>query len=433
MNMLSRQKRLWFGAILSVSGALSHAETVTMHGLPGTGTQRIDLNHAIGKTLEYNPGLRSFAYQVKAQQGLELQAGLRASPEFQLTIEDALGTGAFNGADKVQTTLGISWVIERKIRQGHAGEARAGTASLYTEVDIKRLDAAAETARLYIACLANQARLKNADQTLQLANETVIAVKRRVMAGKASEVELARAEADREKKRLAREEIEHRLRSAVHLLAAQWGELNPVFTTVEGDILNLPAPPSFDTLSNHLEQSPGFLRLLSEKRIRQAQLQLALYQSRPAWQANLGIRRFEASDDQALVAGISIPFGKRARNSGRIYAAEARLSQTRARQDEFRIRMETTLFILSEELQHSMHRASAHRERIIPLLEQALGQARHAYDTGRYSYLEWRSAQMELLNARISLIEDSTSAHLKLIEIERLTGVSLINLAGEKL
>jgi len=430
--MLSKSIICFFGCSLLFVSNASPAETSNGHRL-NTGAQSINLRQAISKTFAHNPALKSFSYQLKAQQGRELQAGMSASPEFNVIVEDVLGSGNFKNADSAQFTMNIGWVFEGEIRQSYMDEARAGALSLDAETNIKRLDAAAETARLYLICLAKQARLINADKTLKLANETVVAVNKRVVAGKAPDAELARAKAELARKDLDREDITHQLRSAFHLLAAQWGETYPQFTKIEGDIFNIPQPLSFETLKNRLQQNPDFLRLLSDKRLKQAQLKLAQSQSRPEWKVNLGLRHFERTNDQALVAGIRIPFGERSRNSGRIRTAQENLSQTQALQDGLKVRIETTLFVLSQKLQHNLHRVETYREEIIPRLESALKQTRLAYDLGRYSYLEWRSVQAELLNARTSLIEDSTAAHLKVIEIERLTGVSMIQPAGKKL
>ncbi len=430
--MLSRSKNLFIGYTLLLFSTVLHAETSTSKDQFNTDAHSINLRDAISKTFEHNPALKSFRYQLKAQQGVELQAGMAASPEFNFSVEDALGTGEYKGADKAQATLGISWVVEGDIRQGFIDEARAGTLSISSEAHIKRLDAAAETARLYLLCLATQARLINAHNTYELANETVTAVNERVMAGKAPDAELSRSKAELARMRLDREELEYQLNSTIRLLAAQWGETDPEFTRVEGDIFSLPTPLSFAKLKSRIEQNPDFLRLLSDKRLKQAQLKLVESQGNPEWRVDLGLRHYESTNDQALVAGIRIPFGERARNTGRITAAREKLSQTQALQDELKVRIETTLFVLSQALQYSLHRVGAYRSQIIPRLETALKQTRRAYDLGRYSYFEWRSVQAELLNARTSLIEDSIDAHLTVIEIERLTGVSMMPLADNK-
>lgn len=412
-------------SIISDQNHSSAAEPVNAAGSPS-----INLQDAITRTFEHNPALHAFSYALKAQSGRQLQASLAASPEISLDIEDALGSGPFDGIDNAQITLGIAWVLEGDIRQSHSDVARGGAALLSTQATIKRLDAAAQTARLYVLSLANQARLRNALKTVALAEETVNAVHKRVTAGKTPGAELSRARAELARRQLAHEDIEHELRSAIRQLAAQWGETQPGFTHLEGDIFSLPATLPFatlplTTLKAHLERSPDFTRLMSEKSLLQAQLKLAESQSNPPWRVNLGLRHFETTNDQALVAGIALPFGERSRNTGNIIAARENLSQTVAQADALKVRFETMLYVLSEELQHSLHRIDAYRGDILPQLEEALKETRKAYNLGRYSYLEWHSVQAELLAARSTLVETSIDAHLKVIEIERLTGVPM--------
>jgi len=144
------------------------------------------------------------------------------------------------------------------VRQRHIDAARAGPSLFSVEADIKQLDAAAETARRYLVSLAFQARRVNADKTVQLAEETIEAVQKRVRAGKTPEAELSRAQAELARRKLEREDIEHELLSAHRQLAAQWGATTLDFMRVEGDIVRLPQLASFETLKSRLQQNPEF-------------------------------------------------------------------------------------------------------------------------------------------------------------------------------
>jgi len=391
----------------------------------GADTHTISLHEAVTKTLTNNPELRAFDYRLKAQQGRVQQAGLAPSPELNVVLEDVLGTDNYNGADRAQATFSISWVLERGVRQRHINAARAGSSLFSVEADIKQLDAAAETARRYLVSLAYQARMVNADKTVQLAAETIEAVRKRVKAGKTPEAELSRAQAELARRKLKREDIEHELLSANRRLAAQWGETALDFMRVEGDIVSLPQLESFEILKSRLQQNPEFTRLLSDQRLKKAALQLAQAQNKPSWGVNAGVRHFASTNDQALIAGITIPFGERTRNPGRIAEASANLEKTDMEERATRVRIETAFYVLYEKLQHGLHVINTVRDEIIPPLEQALIETRRAYNLGRYSYLEWRSVQAELLDAHNALIEASIDAHRNIIEIERLTGVRI--------
>ena len=385
----------------------------------------LSLHTAVLKTLQLNPDLQAQALSITAQQGLIEQAQLSPSPVISVEVEDFFGSDKFKGIDQAQATVSIAWILERGTRQQYVNVARAGASLINVESDIKRLDAAAETGRRYINSLAYQARMINAVKAVQLAEETIKDVKKRVNAGQTPAAELAKARVELARQRLEQEDIEHELDSAIRLLAAQWGELSPEFSKVAGYITNLPILASFESLKEKLTENPEFTRLVSDQRMKQAELALQLAKRKSDWRFNAGIRHMESTNDQALVAGISIPFGKSTRNAGRIAEARANLEKTSLEERAVRVRIETTLFVLYEKLQHSQHRINTLSQDIIPPLKQVLKDSRRAYKLGRYSYLEWRSAQSELLSAQTLLIEASVDAQRQIIEIERLTGVSV--------
>jgi len=394
-------------------------------GLVGD-SQTIGLNEAVARTLARNPELVAFGYQFQAQDGRVLQAGLAPNPELSLTVENALGSGEFTDMDGAETTLSIVWILERGERLRRLEAARAGVSLLDVEADIMRLDAAAETARWFFSCLSSQAQMVNAGEAVQLAQETVRAVNKRVQAGKSPQAELARAQAELARMKLNQEDFEHELLSASRRLAAQWGETRPGFNHVSGEILTLPTPDSFETLKTRISENPDLARFLSKQRVEEAEIRLARAQNKPDWRVSVGVRRLEITGDNALVANITLPLTLRNRNQGRIAEAQANLAQTDADATAARIRNETLLFVIYQELQHSLHRAKTYRDEVIPRLEQALTDTRNAYELGRYSYFEWRTVQEDLLEARHALVEASVDAHKDTIEIERLTGVRIV-------
>ena len=393
-------------------------------GLVGDG-QMIGLTEAVARTLVRNPELIAFGHQLQVQEGRVLQTGLAPNPELSLMVENALGTGEYTGFDGAETTLSIAWVLERGVRQHRLETARAGVLLLEVEADIMRLDKAAETARLFLSCLSYQAQMANASEAVQLAQDTVKAVKKRVHAGKSPQAELARAQAELARMKLDREDLEHEMLSASRRLAAQWGETEPGFKRVNGDLLSLPATDSFATLKTRIERNPDIARFLSKQRVDEAELRLAEAQRKQDWRVSVGVRRLELSDDEALVANLTIPLSLRNRNQGRIAEAQANLAQTDADAVAARIRVETSLFVIYQELQHSLHRAKVFHDDVIPHLELALADTRNAYELGRYSYFEWHTVQKDLLEARRALVEASVDAHKNTIEIERLTGVRI--------
>ena len=167
---------------------------------------------------------------------------------------------------------------------------------------------------------------------------------------------------------------------------------------------------------------------MSQRRLNETQLHLANAQSKSPWRVSAGVRRFEQEDDQALVLGLTIPLTYKNRNQGEIAARQAALDKIDADTRVVDVKIKTQLFILYEELKHSFHRATALREEVIPNINQAVDDSKRAYERGIYSFLEWQIVQKELLAANAELVDAMTSAHLHVIEIERLTGEKITQL-----
>ena len=280
--------------VFSPDGA--HAEGADLKG------NELRLAQALAKALEHNKELAAFEYRRKEQAGRLQQAGLVPNPELKLVVEDALGSAIYEGFDRAQTTLSLEWVLEQRNRRHRVEAARAGSEILVSDAEILRLDVAAETAQRFLSSLANQARLASADEAVLLEEDTVRAVERRVRAGRSPSVELTRAEAELATTRLARDDVTHELAVGYHRLAAQWGEVEPGFSSVSGELLELPTTESFAALTARIEQNPQLARFVSEARVAKANLRLAQARRWPTLRPSVGVRRYEATNDTALVA-----------------------------------------------------------------------------------------------------------------------------------
>jgi cobalt-zinc-cadmium efflux system outer membrane protein len=383
----------------------------------------LTLAEALDRTLERNPELVALGYGQQATEGHVQQSRLRPNPDLHVAIQDVLGTDSYQGIDSAETTMSLEWVLERGVRQRMIDAAQSSVEAFVAEMEVRGLDEAAETARRYVECLLLQARLLTRAEGVRLAQQTVAAVRRRVEATRAPQAELARAEAEVARAEILKEDVEHELLSAYRELAAQWGETRPSFMTVAGEIGPLPTLEPLEAIVAKVDANPVLLHFASRQRFDEAQLRLEEARSRPNWRVSGGVRRYEDTDDQALVAGLTVPLARKNRNQGRIAEARANISRTRAEAAAARVDIETALFVLYQELNHDIEVAGRFARDIIPRIETALDWTRRLYEAGGYSYLELALVQSQLLDAREELLSVTANAHRLVIEIERLTGV----------
>ena len=389
------------------------------------GQNAMSLAQALRLTVERNPDLVAFGYQLTAQRGRVHQSSLAPNPTLDLEVENFAGTGPLTGVNGAETTVSLQWVLERGKRDGRTAVSNAELSLLQADALVRRVDEAAETAHLYLNCLEYQALLLQAEESVLLYNRLAGAAKKRVDAGRSPAADLARVEAALAEQNLGLDDYAHSLEVAVRRLAAQWGETSPSFSRVLGSAQSLPDLVDFGVLSERVTENPSLSRFLVEERLRETEIRLAKLRAKPNWRVRAGVRHIERTGDQAFIAGITIPLRVRNKNQGRIAEKRAKLSVSQAEQVVERIRVETELFAVYQELQHELHIATTYRDEILPRVQAALSETEKAYAAGRYSYLELRSAQDDALDARTNVIKGAINAKRRVIEIERLTGTTI--------
>lgn len=391
----------------------------------------LTLRDAIEFTLDRNPDLKGFAYELRARDARIQQAILKPAPTLSVEIENVLGSGNFRGADAAEATLSLSQVIELGgKREARVAVAQFGREAVTLEHQAAQLDVLAEVARRFIHVAADQEQQKLTLKATELAQQTVAAVQARVKAAKSPEVELHRARITLARTEVEREHAEHELRTSRRKLAAMWGDTKPGFGAVEADLYAVPAAGSFEALLARLDGNPDFTRFASEARLRDAEIRLAQTRNRGDIELIGGLRRLELTQDQALIAGISIPLFATRQAIPLIAEAEALREKTDAARQAAKIRAQAQLFELHQELKHAITETELLRGIVIPEMDEALRETQYAYERGRYSYLEWVEAQREFLAVRRSLIEAAANAHNYRIEIERLTAEPLGESSG---
>lgn len=380
---------------------------------------------ALQRTLEANPELKAFDYERLSAGALREQAALRPLPELRLEAEDVFGTGTARGVGNGQYGIGLSQTIELGGKRGaRLAIAEQRDEALVVDQARRQLNVIAELSRRYIHVLKDQEQLDLAGRALTLSAQVIEATERRVNAGRSPTVELRRARITLARSEVAQEHAEHELAVSRQQLAAMWGATEVDFGAVLGDFYALPVATDFSQLSAALEGAPDLRRYAAESKLREAELALAQRKARADVQLDLGIRRLQDSQDEALMLGATLPLF--AARQARPAIAQARIARDRVAIDmqARRVDVRARLYALDQELRHALTEAAVLREQVLPETEAALEETRYAYERGRYSLLEWNDAQRELLDARRAYIDAAATAHRLRIDIDQLTGAS---------
>ncbi len=390
------------------------------------GNKPLTLPEALSRAMAQNPSLQVFDLRLNGLEGRRITADQNPALDAGLEVENFLGSDDLQGVDGAEYTLSLSSVLEF----GGKRQARVNLVdSRYGRVEAERraetLDVLGKVTQRFVATLALQEKLALAAEAVALAGATHEIVARRAGRGAAPQAEVMRARAALTRSRIEQSRLRAAYESRKMALASLWGDTGPDFQILEGDLFQFGSSANFDALYQRVSDSPAIQIYASEQRIREAEIQLTRSQSESDIRWQVGIRRFEETDDSALVAGFSVPLFSGRRNRGEVQAALAARDEVRFRREDTLLRLHVRLYDAYHLRQQSIEAVAQIRSQMLPDLTDALTQTREAYENGRYSYVEWTAAQRELLSARQALVDTATTALLNQALIEQLTAQPL--------
>ena len=390
----------------------------------------LSFNDAAHKTLAAHPQFRQFALALAAAKSREAQAALKPGLELSSTLENVLGSGAASGVKGAELTLSLGSVFERGDKRGARMDvAQSASALLSVQNRIDALDVLSETGRRFVELAAAQEAQEAAARALQLANTTLAAIRPRVQAAQAPETEALNAEIAQVEAMLQVDHAKRRIEAAQHVLALSWNspDAKPI---VAIEFYNMPKVADAASLIAQIDSLPDIAQYGAHTRLVQAELGLAKAQAVTDWRWNAGVRRLEASNDQAFVLGISIPLGQAKRQISFVREVEFNTQLPDLEEQATRLRLKTLLFGALKDLQSAVADEQAVRERQLPQAKEVMRLTMSGYDIGRYAYREVALAQAQLQTLELKRLNAAQAYHLARIEIERVTGAQLNFLAA---
>jgi cobalt-zinc-cadmium efflux system outer membrane protein len=387
----------------------------------------LTLDEAIARVARYHPDLRLADAQRPVWEARREAAAFGPPLTVGVELENALGTGGSRGFDAAELTVSLAGVLERGGKlDARRVLAQANLDALAPQRETARLDLMAAVAQRYLAIAEARAQLAIADTDIDQRKRAVAAARVRLQAGASPEsvlmtaqAMLAQAEVDRDRARQAD-------RAARLALSALWREREPGFDVVSGDPLQLPALQPFDVLADELQRTPELAVLAGERRVREAQLQLARTQARPDISWQVGVRNSRDSGDTALVGGFSLPLGSVRRAGPEIRAAEAELALNGVERDARALQLYSTLAEAHGRYETSRLEVTRMASDVLPQLRRAENAAEKAWRAGAISYMEWAQLQAMRIEARQRQLDAAIAAQTALIELQRLTGQGLL-------
>ena len=387
----------------------------------------LTLDDAIARVAQYHPDLRLAQAQRPVWEARRDAAGLSPPLTVGVELENALGSGDARGVDAAEVTVTLAGVLERGGKlDARRAVAQANLDSLAPQRETARLDLMAEVARRYLAVTDARQQLRIAETDIEQRRRAVAAARLRLQAGASPESVLMTAQAMLAQAELDRDRARQMDQSARAALSALWRQRDPGFDVVSGDPMQLPALQDFAVLADELQRTPELAVLAGERRIREAQVQLARTEARPDVSWQVGVRNSRDTRDTSLVAGFSLPLGSVRRAEPEIRAAEAELALNSVEREARALQLYATLAEAHGRYLTSRLEVTRMARDVLPQLKRAENAAEKAWRAGAISYMEWAQLQAMRIEARQRQLEAAIAAQTALIEIQRLTGQSMV-------
>ena len=369
----------------------------------------ITISEAIHRASNSSPAVIQAQGSVAAAEALARQAGVRLNPELGLAVESFAGTGPYKGFNQTETTLSVSQRFElggKRSARRELAEAELLTAQI--SLLQARTEAIGDARGRFAELSVARDRLQLAKEAEARSRELARVVGILVDAGREPPLRALRAQAAAAESEAARRAAEANLSQAASALASVLGQAD-VLLEPEGSY-DLPDSASIRQLAANIASpsagAPLPVRLaMAERDAAQARLRLQQAAGVPDITGDLGVRRFEATRDVALVAGISVPIPIADRNRNAVQAARVEVELADARLAQARIENVRKIRDARSALAAAIARVNALQNSGLEQAREAVRLANIGYRAGKFSLLELIDAQDALNQAESALLD----------------------------
>jgi cobalt-zinc-cadmium efflux system outer membrane protein len=390
----------------------AHARFATPIPVP----HRLSLGAALDLVLRHNRRLASAQRDIRARDGAVSQAGALPNPELSGLVEDA------RDATRV-TTVQINQQVElggkRAARVSAAERAREAAVA---ELAAIRVELSAATRLAFFDVLLAQAEQRAAEESVDVSNQALAAVAKRVRAGSNSPVDETRARVAASGARLELAQSSNEVANAHTRLAVLWGGIGNDIGLVDGELDILPAVEPLGQLVERLERAPGVLRAVAELRRRQAGTDVERARRVPDITVSVGTKRDEQVGRTQAVFGLAMALPVFDRNQGRLHEAVQRSEAARDELAVARSQLHSDLAQAYAQLEAAREQVRVLQSDILPDSQSAYNAAQKGFAFGKFDFLNLVDAQRTLLEVKSRRLRALAQAHRAAIAIARIVG-----------
>ena len=380
----------------------------------------LSLDQALSMAGASAPTLDAAEADINAAAAARTVAGLRPNPSISVEAENVAGSGPYRGTQSVETTTSFALPIELGgKRSARIGVADARSRRVAVQAAITQADLRFNVIQAYAEAAAAQQRLVTASDQARIAAEGFRAAQVRVQAGRASPIEMQRADVARINADADVERAQRLVEVSRFSLSKLIGQ--PVsgtldtnwFTGVRSNYGPLREIDSTGTLAMAAAEA--------DLAVADAGVRLARSQRVPDLTVGAGARYMRETGDTAALFSLTIPLPLF--NNGKAAVDQASSERLRAEAQKRVTALEVDQAIARAQAEAANASTSAVTAKgpALAAAEEAARIARIGYREGKFGQLELLDAERTLAETRLAAIDALLNYHNAQAQLERLT------------
>ncbi|HCP53686.1 MAG: TolC family protein [Pseudomonadaceae bacterium] len=376
----------------------------------------ITFDEALAQALSENPEFAAAQWNTGIAQGARTQAGLIPNPELSWSVEDTR-------RDSRITSIQVSQPIELGGKRGaRIDVSERDQDAVAIEFERKKNTLRAEVIRAFYSALRAQEGLQLSTQSLELASRGLQVVEGRVKAGKASPIEVSRAQMQLSEIQLELNRAQLNRSNAYKQLALVTGATTPNFDYVEGDLERLPDLPSKADMLARITDTAD-LRLASMQIQRtESSLELEKSQRIPDINVSVGSQYDEGLGERVNLLGLSVPLPLFNRNQGNVMAAAQEANRARDLRNATELRLRAEAKQAFEQWISARSEVDSISGTLLPTAKQAVEGAVRGFEMGKFAFIDVLDAQRTLVSMRSQYLNSLDEAISAWVSLEKIYG-----------
>lgn len=370
-----------------------------------------------------NPELQAEIEKAQAMRGYFIQSGLYPNPQLTLTAENFGGSGSYSSYEAAETTASVTQPIPLGNRLAYLKKATyADYLASLAQIQVQKATLYITVGVAYVdAFYAGQWRHVT-KKLVQLNQDIVAAIERRVKAGAGAELDLRLAqvrlgEARIQENKATRDELAQRAKLS-RLLGGGLRIDRPLIDKGFPDV-----ELKWDVLLKKLPQSPQLQQMQLQLKAKRATITAVKKSVWPDLNIQLGGRHFSDDGSNAAVMSAYAQVPVFDRNQGKILTAEAQYTQTAHEYQGTRLDVRQSAYTLFLQAQQSEYEAAQVTHSLLPLARKSIKLAQEGYQMGRYTYIELSLSLNTLYDEERHYQQAHADYHKALIQITGLLGL----------